>query len=81
MNDFETHIGQITFSSKKLSKSYVSVLAEKTAEQGAELYAIVEIPNRTDGSTWQDYEKISKLIANGLRGSTELSTMILSRMP
>jgi hypothetical protein len=69
MNDFETHIGQITFSSKKLSKSYVSVLAEKTAEQGAELYAIVEIPNRTDGSTWQDYEKISKLIANGLRGS------------
>lgn len=72
MNDFETHIGQITFSSKKLSKSYVSVLSEKTAEDGAELYAIVEIPNRTDGSSWQDYEKISKLIADGLRSSYHL---------
>jgi uncharacterized protein YoxC len=72
MNDFETHIGQITFSSKKLSKSYVSVLSEKTAEDGAELYAIVEIPNRTDGSTWQDYEKISKLVADGLRSSYHL---------
>jgi uncharacterized protein YoxC len=72
MNDFETHIGQITFSSKKLSKSYVSVLSEKTAEDGAELYAIVEIPNRTDGSTWQDYEKISKLVTDGLRSSYHL---------
>jgi len=69
MNELETRVGKISFSSKKLSKSYVSVVSEKLPENGAELFAIIELPNKVDGGVWQDYEKIQKIITSALRSN------------
>lgn len=66
MNEFQTRTGQIFFSNKKLSKGFVSVLAEQTVEDGPELYAIVELPNGPEAN-WQGYENIAKVVFSGLR--------------
>lgn len=66
MSELETQVGQIFISSKKLSKSFVSLFSEKISETNSEIYFILEVSSNTQ-SAWAEYDRIAKNIENILK--------------
>ncbi len=68
MNDLETQVGQIFITSKKLSKSFISLFSEKLSETNSEIYFIMEVASNSGmPAPTGAYDKIAKSIENILK--------------